>query len=146
MSQHEPGEKYSAKIVKSAVREIGQKDAVEIRAELPSGEIVGTLIFLTRAAADMARGQLKACGFDVDTQSLATLMVEEKLLEGNFIDLESEDYKGKIQWRIRTAKPVPESRLFDHDAMLRAAKNRDAMATGPLGGEPPPIADDDIPF
>jgi hypothetical protein len=146
VSTHSPGEKVSAKIVKTLVREIGQNDAVEVRAELASGEIVGALIFLTRAAANMARSQLKACGFDVDTQSLATLMVEETLLAGNFIDLESEDYNGKIQWKIRTAKPVPEARLFDHDAMLRSAKNRDAVAVGPIGDEPPPIADDDIPF
>ena len=34
MSTHSPGERVSGKIVKTIVREIGQKDAVEVRCEL----------------------------------------------------------------------------------------------------------------
>jgi hypothetical protein len=145
MAAHSPGEKVSAKIVKVGCREIGQKDAVEIRAELASGEVVGALIFLTPAAANMARGQLKACGFDVDTQSLAALALNDQLLSGNFIDLESEEYNGKIQWKIRTEKPVPKGRMAAHDAMLRAAKDREPAPVG-APDEPPPFTDDDIPF
>ena len=141
--QHSEGEKVSAKIVKVSVREIGQKDAVEIRAELPSGEVVGALIFLTPAAANMARGQLKACGFDADTQSLADLANDEHLLDGNFIDLESEEYNGNIQWKIRTGKPVPKGRMKAHDAMLRGAKNREAP---PFAPQTAPAAIDDLPF
>lgn len=147
MPTHEPGTRLQAKIVRAAPREIGTKDAIEVKAELASGELVSALIFLTQAAANMARAQLKACGFDADTQSLAALLNNDQLLAGNFVEIEADEYNGKPQWKIVTGKPVPKSRLAGHDSMLRAAKERDA--TEPVAAainEPPPFTDDDIPF
>jgi len=143
MSTHSAGEKLTAKIVKTYVREIGDKDAVEIRAELPSGEVIGALIFLTPKAASMARAQLKSCGFDADTQSLADLANNDHLLDGNLIDVESDEYNGKIQWKIRTGVPVPKGRMKAHDDMLRAAKDRGGEVTSAASAA---IASDDLPF
>lgn len=117
------------------------------------GEKMHHSIYLTPKAAGMARGQLKAVGFDSDKRSTAELSENKFLLAGAKCEVvvEDQEYNGKVYTRIARIQ-TPKVKLGKKDAssldkMLREAKkNRDEEALTTAQVEPPDQPDDDIPF
>ena len=128
-----------ARIVSHTIREIGDKEAAVIRFEHPCGEVVEALVFMTVKSMNMARAQLKRCGFDPDTQELDELVEKPTLLAGNLVEILVEEYKGKRQAKINLNEALGKTRLKSLSLALRHAKNKN-------DDDAPPPAGDDIPF
>jgi len=121
---------------------LGDKLAVSISCETPSGDKCDALIFLTEKAMNMARRSLKVCGFDIDTHDLEELDANPTLLAGNIVPLMVDEWNGKMQVKIELDSRADKGVLMSATAKLRAAKKKSAD----LGDEPPPIGDEEIPF
>jgi len=118
-------------------------------------EMVGT-IWLTAKSMRMARTQLKALGFDVDTQEIVTLNEnpeEGMSLVGHKcqVTLKEDDYRNRIEIRIAFfgggAKPPTAEQLAAAQRGLRAAKGK-AKAAPEVNTDAinPATKGEDIPF
>jgi hypothetical protein len=130
------------RILSHRTKMLGDKIAVSIQCETPSGEKCEALIFLTEKAMNMARRSLKVCGFDVDAHLLEEIDTNPTLLAGNLVPLMVDEWNGKIQVKIDLDSRADKGALMSATSKLRAAKKR----ASDLGDEPPPLTDDEIPF
>lgn len=146
-SELQPG-RHKVTLRDSKIDQIGQKGtpAIRVFGSLDSsGEDVEARIWLTEGAASMARQQLRALGFDPDTEDVAQLD-ETGRLNGLSVEftLRYGEYRGKPQqeWNIAGARQDTSSL----NAMLRgagspASKARAASApAAPQRAAPTPTA------
>lgn len=138
------GQHVEGTIVHNGMRSINGKSAAAIVAKLEDGSEYEALIWMTQAAMNMARGQLRRCGFDPDTQDIEELATNATLLEGNRVPLLFEVYKGKLQARIDLSGPPAKGEMARLTQALRDAKSQEP---GPVSvDEAPPLTDSDVPF
>jgi hypothetical protein len=124
-------------------------------------ESITAQIWFTSKAMGMARSQLKALGFNCDTQDLAELGGSISLVGAETdIELQEHEYNGRYELRvvrIGVSKPPDAARLKELGASLRAAKKSVAKVEElpPVGGMSPaeaanevgaPRPAEDIPF
>ena len=111
-------------------------------------EITGT-IWLSPKAMGMARMQLKALGFDCDTQELSEIGVSVSFIDRECdVVLKEEQYKGKVSIKMDRfgagAPPPTKDALVKAQAGLRAAKK--ARPPYPDPNAMPPDAGADVPL
>lgn len=138
---------YEVSITDNAIRGIGGKSAVSLSVRTDKGEHGEVLIFLTEKSMNIARAQLKRCGFDVDTRELDELSQDsggEAVLAGVRIPVKVEMYNGKPSAKVDLSGPPPKSEMQRLTAALRASKSR---KEGPsFADDAPPPGDDDMPY
>lgn len=138
---------YEVTVTDNAVRQFGDKSAISLSVRTDGGEHGEVLIFLTEKSMNMARAQLKRCGFDVDARDLDELSQDsggEAVLAGVRIPVKVEMYNGKPSAKIDLSGPPPKEEMQRLTDALRASKKR---SEGPsFADEPPPLTDDEIPY
>jgi len=138
------GQRAEGTIVHNGMRSINGKSVASIIAKLEDGSEYEALIWMTQAAMNMARGQLRRCGFDPDTREIEELATDPRLLEGNRVPLLFEVYKGKLQARVDLSGPPAKGEMARLTQALRAAKAEEPGT--PVEDGPPPLTDSDVPF
>lgn len=133
--------KYEVEILENGVRSLGGKPAVALVVADERGDEGEVLIFVTPKSANMARAQLKVCGFDVDHYPIEVLADDRELLKGHRIPVVAEMYNGRVSIKVNMQGPPPKAVMEDATAMLRAAKKREETFE-----DAPPPTDDEIPF
>jgi hypothetical protein len=127
-----------AKIIANDIRSAGTgSEFVYLLLEIPDEGNISAQIWLTKKALPMAKGQLKACGFDYGNESLVILKTNRSHLMGKTldIDVEEETWKGDTRLKARiVASEVTKKRIESIDSMLKS------------GDEPEQQEDEDIPF
>jgi len=127
-----------ATILANDIRSAGTgSEFVYVLLEVDGEGQIATQIWLTKKALNMAKGQLRACGFDYERESLVLLKTDQKHLAGKTVDIEVEEetYKGESRLKARiVASEVTQKRIASIDALLKAKD------------EGPPDDEDDIPF
>ena len=135
---------YEVTIIDNAVRGLGGKSAVSLTVRDDKGADGEVLIFLTEKSMNIARAQLKRCGFDCDAQELAELVDNDALLANTRVAVKVEMYNGRPSAKIDISGPPPKSELQRLTVALRAAKQR---SDGPsFADDAPPLTDEEIPF
>lgn len=100
----------------------GGKPFIGMRLEFETSDVMAK-IWLTEKAMPLARAQLKACGFDPDTQDLQTLGDNQTLLAGRMVQIDVvDDDKYGPQASIVTRKNLNATRLSELGKGLRDAK------------------------
>jgi hypothetical protein len=137
----QPG-RHKVTLRDSKIDQIGQKGtpAIRVFGSLDSsGEDVEARIWLTEGAASMARQQLRALGFDPDTEDVAQLD-ETGRLNGLSVEftLRYGEYRGKVQqeWNVAGARQDTSSL----NAMLRGAGSPASKARAASAPAAPPRA------
>lgn len=113
-----------AVITSNDVQSYNDKEFVLLMLEVGS-EPISARIYLTPKALPMARAQLKRCGFDIDTRDLNELWDNKSALAGRLIDVEIEDFKGRLQAKVLAHPPADSKRLTELTKQLRSAKQTD---------------------
>lgn len=130
-----PGD-HKATIVQNDIRAAGSgTEFVYVLLDI-EGEPIAAQIWLTKKAMNMARAQLRACGFDPASEPLARLKENRSHLAGRKVDVEvaPEEYKGQVSLKARIkTSDVTKARIEELQAAM--------MAKGDPGDET-----DDIPF
>lgn len=132
-----------ATIQSNRTRMTGSSLAVALQVKTEAGEPWEVMIFVTEKSANMARRQLKICGFDSDARELEELELNPRLLAGRVVPIKFEHYKGKPQARIDMDAPADRAELKRATSLLRNAKSGDGPS---MFDDVPPPSDDDIPF
>jgi hypothetical protein len=131
-------------ILDHTLRSFGDKSAVSIRVKTDEQDDAEVLIFLTAKSMNIARAQLKRCGFDVDARDLGDLVDNPHLLAGRRVGVRFEEWKGNLRPQIDISGAPPKDELERLTASLRAAKSK---SEGPsFADDPPPPGDEEIPF
>lgn len=110
--------------------------------EHESGEKCNVQVYVSDAAAGMARKSLKKLDFDIDKQSIYSLNSNPKLLAGREADVEcfEDDFGGKVRTKyqlVLSDKPLEATQASNLDAMLRAAKGDDEKEAKPKAARAP---------
>ena len=114
--------------------------------EHDSGEKCNVQVYVSDAAAGMARKSLKKLDFDIDKQSIYALNSNPRLLAGHEADVEcfEDDYGGKVRTKyqlVLSDKPLEATQASKLDAVLRAAKSEDEKADKPKVARSPKRAE-----
>jgi len=127
--------RHNAKILKNDVRAAGTgTEFVYLLLEV-DGEKIAANIWMSKKSVNMAKVQLRACGFDTASESVLSLKENPNHLTGKIvsIDVEEEEYRGEMRVKARIVTTnVTKKRITQIDEMLKESKQ-----------EQP---DDDIPF
>jgi len=131
---------YTATIQENDLRAtVGGTNFVHLMVEVEEEGRIAIQIWLTENASNMARAQLKVCGFDVDGESLEVLLDNKTHLKGKEIPIsvELDEYKGKetLKARVRTMGKVAKKQIKVLDKLLQKKK-----------GSASDVEEDDIPF
>ena len=127
---------FDAVIVSNDIRAAGTGSEFVYLLLAVGEEQIAAQIWLTKKAANMARVQLRACGFDTATEALSILRENREHLRDKKVKIEvqEETYKDQttLKARILTAT-VSKKRIGELDTMLKAK-------------DEPGEEEDDIPF
>ena len=103
------------------------KEYIELKLEV-DGTKISTAIWMTKAAENIAKAQLRSIGFDPATESLLPIFENKEHFKGKMIDvdIEEEEYMGKtqIKARIVTSK-VSKKRILQMDQMFKGGDEDD---------------------
>jgi hypothetical protein len=90
-------------------------------------QTIYTRIYITKAAAGIARAKLRKCGFDLDTQKLSEIEDNDVLLLGHEVDVMLVKNGQYMNADIPTKKPkIGAEALGAAQAMLDSAKKSDS--------------------
>jgi len=113
-----------AVIQSNTLTQLAGKEAVRLTCTVGDDEI-DVLIWLTEAAAGIARTCLKTCGFRVDEQSLSDLIDKPDLLKGREIPILVEEWNGRLQAQIVLNATPTKKRVLEIEKTLRDVKKKD---------------------
>jgi len=118
---------YQAVIQSNTLAQIAGKEAVRLTCTVGNDEI-DVLIWLTEAAAGIARACLKTCGFKVDEQPLSDLIDRPDLLKGKEIPILVEEWNGRLRAQIVLNATPTKKRVLEIEKTLRDVKKSDASS------------------
>jgi hypothetical protein len=98
------------------------------------GDRIAAQVWLTKKAINMAKHQLRACGFDTASEGLSILKENHGHLAGKKVKVEvaEEEYQGKVTLKARILTgEVTKKRISEIDALFKSKEVAD---------------EDDIPF
>ena len=141
--------RYTGTIQENGIRTAGTgSEYVHLVVDI-AGENMSVQIWLTEKARGMARGQLKACGFSVDSEELRVLEDNPEYLQGRKVPVEvyEDEYKGNLQQKARiTTSEVTVARIGSLQQMLRNAKGEGDATAAEEEAVAAGAEEDDIPF
>ncbi len=120
----------------------GLEVTVEVSDDWDSKPMTGTIWF-TDKALGMARMQLRALGFDPDTQKVGDIGPRISLVGHQCeVELAEEDYNGRTSLKIKRfggrPKPPTDDQLRNLDVLLARAKTRQPAADSEPAAQKPP--------
>ena len=131
--------------------------AVQVDIDDRSGEFTAMVgvIWFTPKSMGMARGQLRALGFDPDRQQCKAIGETISLVDARCeVQIVEEEYRGRTSIKISRfggiPKPPTQEQLAGLDALLAAAKKTDEreddFSTTKPAPPPPKLDEDGVPF
>lgn len=128
--------RYKAKILENDIRSAGTGTPfVYLLLEI-EGEQAAANVWLSKNSINMARAQLRACGFDNKTESLTVLKESRTHLAGRIVDVEvaEEEYRGHVQMKVKIlTSDVTKKQISEFDRLMK-------------GEEVTETEEDDLPF
>ena len=133
---------YTATVLGTRIDQMGKNgtNCIVVDAQIPEmNEPVECIIWMTEKSMRMARQQIKAIGFDIDTTDLEALHMTT-LLHGRTFSLVAkvEEWplgSGKVRMKYEVAMPPPDTRGLT--ASLRAAGSESSRSRQPAQDAPP---------
>lgn len=140
--------KYLATILSHSIQmSQSGKMFVELRLQIDE-DTTTAKIWMTHAATNMAKLQLRACGFDIHTQNLQDLENNHEFLKGKKVpvSIDENEYNGKVslQCNIDGTPPVVKSDIEKMQEAMRKSKPKEKKARPVTDDDP--VTDEDIPF
>ena len=122
--------RHKATILKNDVRAAGTgTEFVYLLLENAEGEKIASQIWFSKKSMNIAKAQLRACGFDTHSESLLLLKENPKHLAGKKVDIdvEEEEYRGQsqVKARIVTENNISNKRISQLDGLLKGSEKEE---------------------